>query len=809
MVDVHMKCPKNRLSYAVAVACAAIAAQANAQQTPAAEGTDSPAVSAAASPAAARNSDQLQTVMVTATKRKEDASKVATSISVIGGDDLTAQHLSTFADVTRAVPNIAFTSGSGGNTGNGAGLSNISMRGISSVSGAATVGIYLDDVSMSISNVYSMGSAEPKFFDLDHVEVLRGPQGTLYGASSMGGTIKFIGNQPNVKEREASVYSEFSKTQDGANNYLANAVVNEPLIPGELALRIGVQTARNGGFIDQVDRETGAPVSSDINNEKSSVLRLAMKWQPTKDLSITPSLFYQKVKTGNTDVSYLALPNGKPLPNNQAAKSVMEPGNDRLVVPSLTVNYATDIGDITSVTSYYERKFSRVQDASAISALGLATRITDPALALAITKLPAAVYLDNQVHQVSQELRITSKPYDAAVSPWTWITGVYASRLRTDIADNEPVFGLNAAFKAAGLSPTDPNVVIFPVSLGFPGDSTYYGNANGFDKQYSVFGEANYYFSPTLHATVGLRYVKATSSLHQLGSLFFNNHLDGRDGFDESTESVTGSKSTPKFAVTWEADPTNTLYASASQGFRLGGVNVPIPEQLCGLSAPTPTSYRSDSLWSYEAGNKSRFLNNRLSINASAFYVKWKDLQQQVFVECGFAYNNNAGKATSYGAEVEVQAKPVRSVVLTFGGGVTHATLDDSDGEAAGLPGAVKGANIPGVPKFTASVSAQYNFNLSSDVYGFVRAASRWTGSSNGGYSILPRSIPNPDYHRPAYNLVDASAGLSWGNLDFTVFAQNLANNQKLIQRPVVQSAASLGYRLTPRTIGISLAGKL
>src|SRR5262249_50214458 len=149
--------------------------------------------------------------------------------------------------------------------------------------------------------------------------------------------------------------------------------------------------------------------------------------------------------------------------------------------------------------------------------------------------------------------------------------------------------------------------------------------------------------------------------------------------------------------------------------------------------------------------------------------VDWKNMQQQVFYSCGFGYNTNVGRATSYGAEVEIQAKPVRSVVLSFAGGLTHAALADSAGEAAGLPGAVEGARIPGVPKFNASLSAQYNFNLANDVYGFVRGASRWTGSSYGGFRVLPTLDPNPDYRRPASNVLDASAGISWGNWDLTV----------------------------------------
>src|SRR5476649_2186964 len=232
-----MRLRTRKLASVLAVASTFMAATAGAQQAAGdAANTAAPATGAPTAQPASRNSDQLQTVMVTANKRKEDSSKVATSISVISGDDLVAQHIGDFADMTRSIPNISFSGGGGGgDAGNGPGLSNIEMRGVSSTGGSATVGVYLDDVSITVGNIYSMGSVEPKFFDLDRVEVLRGPQGTLYGASSMGGTIKFIGNQPNVKEREASVYSELASTKGGAGNYLASAVVNQPLIPGELA----------------------------------------------------------------------------------------------------------------------------------------------------------------------------------------------------------------------------------------------------------------------------------------------------------------------------------------------------------------------------------------------------------------------------------------------------------------------------------------------------------------------------------------------------------------------------------------------
>ncbi len=199
-------------------------------------------------------SEQIEVVRVTAQKRQEDPAKVAMSISAVSGEQLTAQHVTDITDLTRIVPNISFTAASG-NGGAGPGTSNVEIRGISSAAGAATVGVYLGDVSITVGNVYTMGNVEPKFFDIDRVEVLRGPQATLYGASSMGGTIKFVPNEPDLKVREFNTYTEFSKVKGGSAGYSANIVGNFPM-SDNMALRLGVQAQLAGGYIDQVDGAT-------------------------------------------------------------------------------------------------------------------------------------------------------------------------------------------------------------------------------------------------------------------------------------------------------------------------------------------------------------------------------------------------------------------------------------------------------------------------------------------------------------------------------------------------------------------------
>ncbi len=795
---------------AIATASTLLVASAWAQQSPpAADKPDAAAVSQAPAASGAKPqqatpspskvvSDQIETITVTAQKRKEDPNKVAMSITALSGADLQAEHVTDFTDLTRSVPNISFTAASG-NGGAGPGTENIEVRGISSAAGAATVGVYLDDTSITVGNVYSMGTVEPKFFDLDRVEVLRGPQGTLYGASSMGGTIKFIANQPDFAQREVDAYAEVSNTKGGSMNYSSNVVGNLPLIDDELALRIGAQVEHTGGYINQVDGN-GNVISNDINKLDDQELRIALKWKPTHDLTITPSVYYQKIDAHDIGAFTLGLP------DYEAQKQVREPSTDVLLVPTVTLNYSRDNFDITSVTSYFQRKFDRIQNGSLYNSYSLSTFINSPpapaGLAPAIADLPSAVFLDNQVRQFSQELRIASKAYDPHGSPWTWVGGVYVSDQHTNIIENDPIYGINSTFASFGVSPSDPTVLPGGYPGDLPGDDSFYGAFHYHEQQTSVFGDISYYFTPTLHGTIGARFLKATDTLAQDNALYLAGAGDS-GGANQSSTAFT-----PKYSLTWEVDPTDTLYSSVAKGFRLGGANTYVPPTTCAADLATigisqaPTTYASDSLWSYELGDKSRFFNNHLSINSDIFFVNWKNIQQDVYLPtCTYTYEANAGNATSKGFEVEIKAKPVSGLTLSLSGGYVKAVLTNDQGVQQGVIGAVSGAPIEGVPKFNASTTAQYNFAL-GEKSAFVLGGIHWVGSSHG--SLDPSQT---DYERPEYYTVDFSTGVSFDKIDFTFFIKNALNNDTIIQHPQVASIVE-GYRVFPRSIGLSLATK-
>jgi iron complex outermembrane recepter protein len=745
--------------------------------------------------------DQIETIVVNATKRLEDVTKVPLSVTVIGGEALEEQHIVSFADLTRSVPNLSF---SGGAAGGGPGLSNIELRGISSQAGSSTVGVYLDDISMSTRNLYSLGSAEPKFFDIDHIEVLRGPQGTLYGASSMGGTIKFISNQPNVRDTESSFSAELSSTQHGGTNSIVSGVYNAPLVPGEAALRLGVQVGKTSGYIDQVSQlDPSQVIAKGINSEHDLVLKAALKWTPNARLAITPSVFYQRVKSDGLDVSHLTDISGNPLPPNQTDQLLREPGTDKLLVSGVTIAYDTGWSDFTSVTSYFKRDFDRTQDGQAANSEFFGCCLIGPTpagLAAAVNSLPSAVLLDNSARQFSQELRLASKPYASGGNPLVWLGGLYFSNLKTRVTDNEPVFGINSTFARFGASTADPDVLSGAFPNDFPSDNAYFSERRYTETQSAIFGEATYYLGPALRLTAGARYLRAKETLDRDGDFYFAN------GPQHSSFTGKYHAFTPKVAVSWDIAPSHTLFASATEGFRLGGANRAIPLSICGdellnvyhLTA-SPGTFESDSLWSYEVGNKSRFLDNRLSLNASAFVVKWKNIQQDIQLACTFDFEGNFGRATSRGLEIEAQARVTSNLSLGLFGGATRATFDD----AVPSINVSSGAELLGVPKWNAALTGEYRFFAGSGVSAYVRGAARWVGTSRGSYDP-----GNPDYSRSSYKTLDASVGASFQSWDLSLFVKNLSNDQTVLQRPFVQFLTE-GYRQRPRTIGLLLSRKL
>jgi len=775
------------------------------------------AAATAASPAASAPANDIARVVITAQKRKEDIRDVPLSVSVLSGEQLQAAQITTVEDLTRNIPNISFS------TQGGPGLGTLEIRGVSSQAGAATVSVYLDDVSLTTRNLYSQGTAELHFFDLQDVEVLRGPQGTLYGASSLGGTIKFISKQPDLKFFSASTTEGVSWTQGGGVNYEAEGVINVPVVKGAIALRLGVKHGHMSGYIDQVDQTTLKTIAKDINHEDYTVVRAALKADLGAGWSVTPALFTQQTNTGDIDATYAATQGGTTLGRFQTSKTVREPGHDLLVVPSATVTGDTGIGTFTGVLSGYKRRFNRVQDGTSINDPSFAViNPNDPNpppanianLITTLDGLSSMVNLSNSIDQTSLELRMTSKDYDpASGGHFTWIGGAYLQDAFTSVYDDEPIPGVQAAFAAAGVDPNDPA----QVDGGFPGafanDDSYNSVRHYHDKQESVFGELTFHASKALAFTAGLRQLHATQRFTRSAlTQFYDGPTPATPGYaGQAPVDAKWNATTPSFKVNWQVAPDVSLYANASKGFRLGGANRPVPDtpivegnlQKLGLPPGVPSAFQPDSLWSYELGSKMDLLDNTMSLNVAAYLLKWKNIQQDITLsDAGFDFETNVGNATSYGMEAELKARVTQSLTLAAAAGFTHATFDADnpafgtyDGD--GKPNIRKGDWVQGVPRATLSLGADYHWVVNDTVNAFVRGGGQWTGKSHG---TVFRG--DPDYDRASYFTLNASAGLNWDKWEVTAFVKNLNNNHTALQHPDVQNVSEV-YYLRPRTIGV------
>lgn len=735
--------------------------------------------------------DGLQTVIVTAQKRAQNLNQVPIAISVLSGDQLQEQHTLNYDDLARAVPGLAFSSMGG------EGLSRLSIRGVSSDAGSPTVTMYLDDVPITMPNLINTGASQPRFFDLERIEVLKGPQGTLFGSSALGGSIRFITRQPDLETIGGSYSSDVSGTRHGDINFEETGAINLPIIPGKVALRLAADYVQNSGYIDQLNSD-GAVTNRGINSERTGAGRATLKVQVTEDLSVTPSVTYQRTTINDGSVYDLSLG------SLQTAKRVQEQGQDTMVVPTLTVQDDLHWGDLTAISGYFWRHFPRKQDGTYYnSALMVSILQADPTLTAAypsvdpspIANIPSPAYISPTNRQFTQELRLSSKSTKESGSPFTWLVGLYFSDDKLSLSDKEYMPGLGDAIQT--LYGADSTTIL---GDALPRDLVYLQKVHNEERQYAAFAELTYTLWDRLTLAAGLRYSYAEQSYDGVAGAYYNG--DAPPSFTGGTK--TGS-TTPKFSATYDLGDNSSLYASATKGFRLGSLNSPVPQFGCqgdfaslGITQ-APQSYAPDSLWSYEAGTKASLLNNRVSVNVSGYYIDWSHVQQTIYLlTCGFQFTANAGDAQSYGTEVEVKARVTQDLTLSLNGQVGHATLTS----ATPGTGASPGQWLLGVPEWTMNLGADYHPRLADGVDSFIRADWALTGPSHGAYDMT-----NPDYDRPIYGVVNASLGVLLDTVEVQLYAENLLDMQKTIQRPSLLSVAE-GYTVRPRTVGLRVSGE-
>jgi len=727
----------------------------------------------------------IEEVIVTAQRRAESIRDVPIAISVVSEKDLEAMGATDFVDFARTIPGVQFRAA-------GAGRVKLSIRGVSSNTGAATVGYYIDDVPLPTNNGFvSLVTVDPKMFDIQRVEVLRGPQGTLYGAGSMGGTIKYLTNSPDSTAFSARVKLTGSGTTNGDVNGAFDGMVNAPLVENRLAARLVGYYHNDSGFIDRIySPPTGPPV--DVFFTENDLLdrtrhtaqqttwgaRGALDWTPTDQSRVSLSVFHQRTEMDGLPYVTGGVTNPDLRREFRQPLNVPEPYADQFTLASLTGSVDFGIWNVVGIASHFNRKFNMVEDGT----IHLDRFFYEP---LGGPILPGPLEEITDQDSNTYEARLSTK------EPWhgfNMLIGSFKQHRIPTRAANWVVPGSNAAYE--------------PLGLPLPNDNFYTSATDATADEKAVFGELSYAITDSLKVTAGFRYFDLQDESHSVFDGLFGN------GGDESTTSFKATDTNYRFALAWEPSTEATIYTSAAQGLRPGtGVgflpDVCDPELIAHGFDPDnpPKQVDPDSVWSYELGAKTDWFERRLGLNLAIFDIEWKDIQQTLFLQCGFNILVNAGEARSRGAELELIATPTDGLTLTASYSYTEATLQTDAPDVGGE----KGDWLQDVPRTQAAGSIQYGFPIMQGYAGSVRADIQYVGKS---YVTFDQN--NALETKPSYTLVNFNAGVSTpGNWLVTFFVDNAFDEQAILAHPdslIFNLADMPRYSINrPRTIGMRL----
>ena len=767
---------------------------------------------AVSAPAAAQDAgaaeDDSNIIIVTATKRDANLQDIPFSINAQTAEDIQKSGAVTLEDLSRNVAGLSVQN-------LGPGQSQVSVRGVSAGQVVRDqpgvkeqVGVYLDESVISLS----LFTPDIDLYDLNRVETLRGPQGTLFGSGSVGGTIRYITNQPKIGVTEGSVEANLNLVDgDDIGGHLKGAV-NIPMGDTAAIRAVGYYT-RYGGFINAV----GPAGGDDVNSGERYGGRLALTFEPSDNFSITPRVVYQKITAdgfNRQDIYNLygnQFTTTRPQVNYDEREQYLllrEGFEDETLIADLNLDVGLGGAKVTSVTSYINRDILVSRDASALTG----SVSVDLGFPITGVLLPSNLVDTTDLETWSQELRIASDND----SPFQWVLGAFYSKVDRVYTQTLPTPGYDAVTDAtlgAGTSAA--------VANGFAANSPYNAFLPYDIKQFALFGEVSYDLSDAFTATAGGRYYdfKETRSFKS-GGLFANG--------DNRTDSTKSSGFTPRFLLSYDLSDAVTVNAQASKGFRLGGVNDPLNLPLC---SPADAAlfggfqdYDDESLWNYELGVKSQ--GRGFTFNAAGFYNDIKNLQVTLDAgSCSSRVVFNVPKAHSMGVEFELGLSPTDGLDLNLSGSLIEAEFDSTlPGVLAATTGIREGNRLPSVPKFQLSASGSYEWPIGDAANMYVAASVQHVGTrftQPADQENNPRTFVHGlpfggapagasttvDLQLPDYQLVNLSAGVDFDNgLSLIAYVNNLFDENALLSFDRERGGrARLGYTVgQPRTFGIT-----
>jgi len=752
-------------------------------------------------------STELETITVTAEKRSESEQSVPLSLTTFSSAALQEKSINNFFDYATKVPNLAFAP-----TGDGVGTARtVSIRGIS---GDNVTGFYIDDTPLP-------DSLDPRVLDIDHIEVLRGPQGTLYGARSMGGVVRIITKEPNLNDFQATIHGGVSDTERTDNlNYTGDAVVNIPLIQDHVALRLSGFYDTEAGYFNRsfcadpaaAIAQTCTPLAKsgivtvgNIGQLNTSGGAASLTVKLNDDLTITPRIMLQKATyNGFPMADYLTEPGngiGYPVPSGPYTLpaaitptsftqarwfNVPEGGYDAWGLYSIGLHWKTGFGELVSSTAYFTRKVDETEDETDF----VYAAITG-------TPEPGSIEEIKDYQRFVQEVRFASD----FKGPVQFVAGGFYS----DFHGRLPYAAYYPPAEVPGLDAT----------LGGPNNPNYpnlifASNFHTDIKEPAAFGEVSFQPVDALKLTGGLRWyqVKISSTGYEEGLA-----TGGGPAIVSPLITTKESGVNPKFEADYHLTADQMIYVNVAKGFRPGGLVPIVPPGEAGTATdcvaalkqtdPNITiadtrSFKSDSLWNYEVGAKTSWLDHRLTFDAAAFYIKWNNIQQEILLSCGFQYTANAGAAVSKGGEMEIHARPTEPLEMSLGLGYQNAKItqqSESSPQQVGSP-------VYQVPDWTGNGSVSYTTQLTDS----------WKMVSGADYSYVGRSFSgNNDAsdprERPSYRLINARLAFDHDSLEIALVGKNLANEVANLGDSRSIAAETPGrprlFVNQPRTIGV------
>lgn len=716
---------------------------------------------------------QLEEIVVTATKRELGMQDVAIAISALSGENLENKGATDFESYARLLPGLSYVDA-------GSGKKKLTVRGLSDGTEfdaqlQATTSIYFNDIPLTSG----VSSPDLHMTDIARVELLRGPQGTLYGAGSLGGTLRIITNEPEQGEFSGKIDANYSATKSGDPSSTVNMMLNVPLTES-LALRAVAYTKHDGGFIDYIHPRVSEKDANDIDTKGG---RLSLAYEPNDELKVNASYIYQE-----SDIDGKAWFNpGNDLTINAAVKDQQR---DKTQIYNFTVDY--NFGDVAlyASSSYFSGDNDWVFEYSENAYLAL-----KPIYDFSGIEPVSPHHFNEEFSIFAQEVRLQS----VDDSNFQWTVGLFYQKDEVDHEQIVVVDNLGGLLNVLGaLQPGISGALVAPGGPFYVGDEVVYRNQNDFQiEQTAIFGEAYYDFNDQWSATIGLRAFE--TEISDVGSSRgIQNLLTGRVGTPPglSTGSTQASENSvnPKFEISFRPDDDRMIYALASKGYRVGGSNSDIA-----AAAGAPSQYKSDSLWNYELGFKTQWMDNQLRLNGAVYYLDWSDIQTKSLLSNGFGYIDNAGSASITGFELEGAWQIDDIWSLDFGFDIKDAQLEE-DYFSAGTQQGADGDNLQGVPSFSYNLAVNFDKDIGDSMALRGLIAYQYVDDSFMEYEF----VAGPQHAIGDYGVLNANINLLINDdIEVGLFAKNLSDERA--RTTAINVREERVFTIRPRTLGMNI----